>query len=429
MNPVFECFNLYGVVAVQIGYDVLRVSFSTDAGFKHAMENTGVRLFGMWCPILGGGPPLTILHNFDYPFEESDDVIKRVCSDFDEVKNVKKQKYISNPNIFTGTRLVSVALSSSPPHSLTIGGYLCRVWYRGQLLVCNLCAVQGHKSADCPKRDKCRRCGATGHFAHNCTNAWAGNANQPSVQASNEGDPPRVASGGEDPHPDQTSGGTADPPRVAAEAAPSERAPPVAQTLSEDSDGVSPSDDYCFTCGQQVNEVLATEGSNGISDTQCVAAMSCASVDTVSDVVESVVTEVEQMIQEFVSDAANEGSDLQCVATEPHVSVVDGEDSGPGNQSILQAESSSAGVGCGTVSRQSPPSFSPLAYGSRELRTKARSVVSKFLQRNRSSPVSVGSKASQQTGGFAPPRAGGHCRLPVVVVDRPPSGRPRSKKT
>ena len=192
----------------------------------------------------------------------------------------------------------------------------------------------------------------------------------------------------------------ADPPCIAAEAAPSERAPPVAQTSSEDSDGVSPSDDYRFTSGQQVNEELATEGLNGISDTQCVAAMSCASVDTVLDVVESVVTEVEQMIQEFVSDAANEGSDLQCVATEPHVSVVDGEDSGPGNQSILQAESSSAGVGRGTISRQSPPSFSPLAYGSRELRTKARSVVSKFLQRNRSSPVSVGSNTSQETGGF-----------------------------
>ena len=91
MNVVFECLNLYGVVAVQIGYDVVRVSFSTDAGFKHAMENTGVRIFGMWCPIHGGGPPLTILHIF----EESDDVIKHVCSEFGEVKNVKNKSIIS----------------------------------------------------------------------------------------------------------------------------------------------------------------------------------------------------------------------------------------------------------------------------------------------------------------------------------------------
>jgi len=46
---------------------------------------------------------------------------------------------------------------------------LCRLWYRGQPLVCNLCAVQGHRSANCPNKDKCRKYGKTGHFARNCT--------------------------------------------------------------------------------------------------------------------------------------------------------------------------------------------------------------------------------------------------------------------
>ena len=50
-----------------------------------------------------------------------------------------------------------------------VGEYLYRLWYRGQPLVCNLCAVQGHRSANCPNKDKCRKCGKTRHFARNCT--------------------------------------------------------------------------------------------------------------------------------------------------------------------------------------------------------------------------------------------------------------------
>ena len=50
-----------------------------------------------------------------------------------------------------------------------VEGYLYRLWYSGQPLVCNLCAVQGHSSANCPNKDKCRKCGKTGQFARNCT--------------------------------------------------------------------------------------------------------------------------------------------------------------------------------------------------------------------------------------------------------------------
>ena len=36
-------------------------------------------------------------------------------------------------------------------------------------LFANLCAVQGHRSANCLNKDKCRKCGKTGHLARNCT--------------------------------------------------------------------------------------------------------------------------------------------------------------------------------------------------------------------------------------------------------------------
>ena len=36
MTAVFDCFNLCGVIAVQIG--IVRVSFTAEAGFKNAMK-------------------------------------------------------------------------------------------------------------------------------------------------------------------------------------------------------------------------------------------------------------------------------------------------------------------------------------------------------------------------------------------------------
>lgn len=172
MKEVLRVFGAHGVIAVQLMYDTIRVTFKTVEGLDAAKRQDGVHLLGLWCRILGGGPPLTMVHVFDYPFEESDAVATDAFKDFGEVKKVKDQTSITDPEVFTGTRLVSLILRTNPPRSLLIGGYLCRVWYKGQPLVCNLCGVQGHKSANCPNKDKCRLCGKSGHFARQCQDAW-----------------------------------------------------------------------------------------------------------------------------------------------------------------------------------------------------------------------------------------------------------------
>ena len=113
MEEVVKVFDSLDVVAVQVAFEVVRVTFKSDDCFRTAMANSGVRLFGLWCPILGGGPPVTLVHVFDYPFEGIRCWVT-FFSDFDEVKNIKKQTYLSNQEIYTSTRLVSVVLKGTP---------------------------------------------------------------------------------------------------------------------------------------------------------------------------------------------------------------------------------------------------------------------------------------------------------------------------
>ena len=93
------------------------------------------------------------------------------------------QSSLSKSRIFFPTKTslmvpgLSCCLIGVLPRFLMVDGYLCRLWYRGQPLVCNPYAVHGHRSANCPNKDKCRKYGKTGHFARNCTfNGSAGDS-------------------------------------------------------------------------------------------------------------------------------------------------------------------------------------------------------------------------------------------------------------
>lgn len=160
--------------------------------------------------------------------------------------------------------------------------------------------------------------------------------------------------------------------------------PPVAQGAWGESN-VSPSDDYLFTCGQPMSQ------------------------DTVTN--------------------PNEASDSQCVAAEARVTAVENDvvvsgDASCASQSILQ-DVEPVLSSPGQVSREPPPDSSP--YGSRELKTKVKSVVSGILQKNRPSPVS-GAKPPPRAGGYQLQRSGSHSKLPVVIANRP-SSRSKNKKT
>ena len=138
------------LIAVQIGFDTIRVTVLDVESFRTAYAKMHVPVFGINCVVQGGGPPLTMVHIFDYPAEFSDDPVKQVLSGFGEVRNVKRQKYIGRPDIETSTRLVLMAFRVIPPRLVSIDGYFCRLWFKGQPIICNLCNVQGHKPQTVP---------------------------------------------------------------------------------------------------------------------------------------------------------------------------------------------------------------------------------------------------------------------------------------
>lgn len=157
---------------------------------------------------------MTVVNVFDYPYEEDDQTVEDVMDAFGIAKRIKHQTYVSNPKIYTGTRLVFLVLrpGRTLPRFVTINGYICRIWYRGQPLICNLCAVQGHKSANCPNKDKCRRCGESGHFARACPNPWGdGPPAGGNASAGSSADPPPepavVSSAGPSVGPSRSPGG------------------------------------------------------------------------------------------------------------------------------------------------------------------------------------------------------------------------------
>ena len=115
VTEVTQAFSIHPVVAVQVGFDIVRVTFRDTDSFKLARAGSHVCLFGSNCVIQGGGPPPTMIHIFDYPAKLGDEVVRRVLSGYGDVKSVRRQKYIGRPDIETGTRLVLLTLKATPP--------------------------------------------------------------------------------------------------------------------------------------------------------------------------------------------------------------------------------------------------------------------------------------------------------------------------
>ena len=127
------------------------MTFGSEKPAVEALKEKGVRLLGIWRRI-DGGPPTTIVHLFDFPHEVDEEAITTLFSGYGLVKGVRRQRYISYPEVFTGTRLIDLVVERTPPRMVSIQGSVCRVWYRGRPVICNICGKEGQNP--CPAQIK-----------------------------------------------------------------------------------------------------------------------------------------------------------------------------------------------------------------------------------------------------------------------------------
>ena len=101
------------------------------------------------------------------PLEGRNNWVKEALKLFGDIKEIRHQQWSKVPGVHTGTHIVRMVRKHEIPRNIVIDGIKCRVWYKGQPLVCDICNGN-HKATDCRLKGKCRRCHQAGHFVRNC---------------------------------------------------------------------------------------------------------------------------------------------------------------------------------------------------------------------------------------------------------------------
>ena len=148
--PLYSLFRLSRVKNVQITFQ--------DSKTKESIEkHEYITINDVRCAVVDGGPKVQNVLIHHYPFEEDNHRLWIAMSSFGEVRDIQYQHYPDLCSISTGTRVVKMVRNSPIPRSLDVGGYMCKTWYVGQPVECDICQG-GHVSKNCPLKGKCRRC-------------------------------------------------------------------------------------------------------------------------------------------------------------------------------------------------------------------------------------------------------------------------------
>ena len=128
MTKVLRVLAGLDVKALQVAYEVVRVTFASPELFRAAKWFTGKHLFGLWCSILEGGPPIMRVHVFDFT--------KRMTYPWRLLSRSMVQSSLSKSRLFfpIKTSLMVPGLLMLP----FLGYYPAFWWWTGIYVVCGI---------------------------------------------------------------------------------------------------------------------------------------------------------------------------------------------------------------------------------------------------------------------------------------------------
>ena len=120
----------------------VRVSFREKADRDHFLSE-GMRLDDQDIPVTRDAEKVTVLYIRDLPYEVATDDVVDFFSSFGEVLTVERSVAAETPNLCNGNRVLKMVLNEDLPYFISVCGFHCRVWYRGQPIQYFVCRQSG----------------------------------------------------------------------------------------------------------------------------------------------------------------------------------------------------------------------------------------------------------------------------------------------
>ena len=145
-SKIVEFFGSENVLSVQfMPGRAIRVTFENEPFAATVVRESSVSIDNVVCHVRGGGGvgprPENVLI-FRYPFEADSAPLREELSKFGEVHDIRFRAWTHLDNVMDGARVVRMTRSGPIPRSLPVNDHLCKAWYRGMPIACDIC--EGH---------------------------------------------------------------------------------------------------------------------------------------------------------------------------------------------------------------------------------------------------------------------------------------------